>query len=87
MLILGRELGQSILIGDDITVTILSSRGTQVRIGINAPKEVPVHREEVYARIKKEEAAAQTGRMSGAVANEANRPKSSTLSLPPHQRR
>ena len=80
MLILGRDVGQSILIGDDIVVTILASRGAQVRVGVSAPKEIPVHREEVYERIKKEEAAV-TGRMSGAVENEANRPKSSTLRL------
>lgn len=87
MLILGREVGQTILIGDDISVTILGARGAQVRVGINAPKEIPVHREEVYERIKREEQAAQTGRVSGAVENEANRPKSSTLKLPPTQRR
>lgn len=84
MLILGREIGQSILIGDDITVTILGARGMQVRIGINAPKEVPVHREEVYERIKREEQAA-----GGAIKRPLTdaKPNSSTLKLPPHQRR
>ncbi|MCY4052079.1 MAG: carbon storage regulator CsrA [Gammaproteobacteria bacterium] len=54
MLILTRRIGESVYIGDDIRLTILGVRGTQVRIGINAPKEVPVHREEIYHRIKNE---------------------------------
>ena len=55
MLILTRQAGQSIIINDDITVQILSVRGNIARIGITAPKEIPVHREEVYERIKAEE--------------------------------
>lgn len=51
MLILTRKVGESIIIGDDITVTILGVSGKQVRIGIDAPKEVPVHRDEVSKRI------------------------------------
>ncbi len=54
MLILTRRNGESINIGDDITVRILSVSGNQVRIGIEAPQEVPVHRDEVYARIQNE---------------------------------
>ncbi|MXZ81551.1 MAG: carbon storage regulator CsrA [Gammaproteobacteria bacterium] len=54
MLILTRRIGESVYIGDDIRLTILGVRGTQVRIGINAPKDVPVHREEIYHRIKYE---------------------------------
>ncbi len=54
MLILTRRIGESVYIGDDIRLTILGVRGTQVRIGINAPKDVPVHREEIYHRIKNE---------------------------------
>ena len=52
MLILTRHLGESVMIGDEVTVTILGVRGSQVRVGINAPKHVAVHREEVYERIK-----------------------------------
>ena len=54
MLILTRKVGESINIGDDITITILGVSGQQVRIGINAPKNVAVHREEIYERIKRE---------------------------------
>ncbi|MBP1125219.1 MULTISPECIES: carbon storage regulator CsrA [Pseudomonas] len=52
MLILTRKVGESINIGDDITITILGVSGQQVRIGINAPKDVAVHREEIYKRIQ-----------------------------------
>ena len=54
MLILTRRPGETICIGDDIEVTILSQRGDQYRVGIMAPKEVPVHRQEVYQRIREE---------------------------------
>ena len=54
MLILTRRIGESVYIGDEVRMTVLGVRGTQVRIGINAPKEVPVHREEIYYRIKHE---------------------------------
>ncbi len=54
MLILTRRVGESVYIGDDVRLTVLGVRGTQVRIGINAPKEVPVHREEIYHRIRNE---------------------------------
>ncbi len=53
MLILTRKSGESLLIGDNVEVTVLSIRGTQVKLGINAPKEVSVHREEVYKQINK----------------------------------
>jgi carbon storage regulator len=55
MLILTRRAGESLMIGDEVTVTILGVKGQQVRIGINAPKDVAVHREEIFERIKEEE--------------------------------
>jgi carbon storage regulator len=54
MLILTRRIGETLMIGRDVTVTVLAVKGNQVRIGVNAPKEVAVHREEVYERIKHE---------------------------------
>ncbi len=52
MLILTRRVGESLMVGDDITITVLGVKGNQVRIGVNAPKDVAVHREEIYNRIK-----------------------------------
>jgi len=56
MLILTRRTGETLNIGDDVEVTILAVKGNQVRLGINAPRDIPVHRAEIYARIKKERA-------------------------------
>ena len=61
MLILTRRVGETIMIGEEITITILGAKVNQVRIGVNAPKEVAVHREEIYERIKREEQAAGDG--------------------------
>jgi carbon storage regulator len=59
MLILTRRTGETVMIGNDVTLTVLGVKGNQVRIGINAPKSVPVHREEIYERIKREQAGGE----------------------------
>ncbi len=55
MLILTRRVGETLMIGNDVTVTVLGVKGNQVRIGVNAPKDVAVHREEIFERIKRED--------------------------------
>ncbi len=55
MLILTRRVGETLMVGDDVTVTVLGVKGNQVRIGVNAPKDIAVHREEIYERIKREQ--------------------------------
>lgn len=61
MLILTRRINETLNIGDDVQVTVLGIKGNQVRIGINAPRDVPVHREEIYQRIKREERMNEQG--------------------------
>jgi carbon storage regulator len=65
MLILTRRVGETLMIGDDVTVTVLGVKGNQVRIGVNAPKDVAVHREEIYERIRKENDMGETKVDSG----------------------
>lgn len=65
MLILTRRAGESVMVGSDITITVLGVKGNQVRIGINAPKDVAVHREEIYERIQSEKSAEKSTEESG----------------------
>jgi carbon storage regulator len=62
MLILTRRVGETLMVGDDVTVTVLGVKGNQVRIGVNAPKNVAVHREEIYDRIRKENEAGDSSK-------------------------
>ncbi len=61
MLILTRRVGETLMIGDQVTVTVLGVKGNQVRLGVNAPKEVAVHREEIYRRIQHEKTGDDAG--------------------------
>lgn len=75
MLILTRRVGETVMIGNDVTITVLGVKGNQVRVGINAPKNLPVHREEIYERIKKEIAAAEGGKVEEPNGNIAHAPE------------
>ena len=61
MLILTRRVGETLMIGDDVTVTVLGVKGNQVRIGVNAPRDVAVHREEIFERIRQEKTHEEEG--------------------------
>ena len=67
MLILTRRVGETVMIGNDVTVTVLGVKGNQVRIGVNAPRDVAVHREEIFERIKREEQGGPTSARPAAV--------------------
>lgn len=70
MLVLSRQRDESIIIGDNIVITVVDIRGDKVRLGIDAPKEVPVHRQEVYEAIQRERGQAQSGHpVSGETAS------------------
>lgn len=71
MLILTRRLNETVMIGDEVTVTVLGVKGGQVRLGISAPKETAVHREEVYDRIKQEQMGLRRGSVYTAKPKEA----------------
>ena len=75
MLILTRRVGETVMIGDEVTITVLGVKGNQVRVGINAPKHVAVHREEIYERIKREQQGA--GSDSGNAADSDKAPDKS----------
>lgn len=61
MLILTRRIGESLILGDDVVINVLGVKGNQIRIGIDAPKNVAVHREEIYDRIQAEKEQSNTG--------------------------
>ncbi len=72
MLVLSRQRDESIMIGDDVEITIVDVRGDKVRLGINAPKHIPVHRREIYDAIQKEKAE----KAAGGEASSTDRPSS-----------
>jgi carbon storage regulator len=59
MLILTRRIGETLMVGDEVTITVLGVKGNQVRLGVNAPRDVAVHREEIYQRIQDEKGVGQ----------------------------
>lgn len=86
MLILTRKKGQSIVIADDIVVTVIESSGDQVRIGVKAPRHITVHREEVYSQISKENEAARAGDVSDLVSTDAAGRRPAALPTRPPRR-
>lgn len=84
MLVLSRQRDETIIIGDDIEITVVDIRGEKVRIGINAPAHVPVHRKEVYEAMKREnEAARQRGEQANHIESLANRKSRPENGTPP----
>ena len=75
MLILTRRVGETLMVGDNVTVTVLGVKGNQVRIGVNAPKDVPVHREEIYQRIQREKSGENGGAEEGSTATSTDEDK------------
>ena len=86
MLILTRRVGETVVIGNDVTVTVLGVKGNQVRLGVNAPREVAVHREEIFERIKREQAEEKSPRHRKSTARcISSRPSSRAASRPSRQ--
>ena len=79
MLILTRRVGETIVIGDDVIITVLGIKGNQVRIGINAPKDVSVHREEIYQRIQQEKNTTTPVTAVAAPTSEESAPVTTTI--------
>ncbi len=82
MLILTRRISESVIIGDEVKVTVLGVKGNQVRLGIDAPKTVSVHREEIYQRIQQEK---EGGGAPGASAEEGNFSEEGNYNRPPEE--
>ena len=84
MLVLTRRRGESIMIGSDVSVTILDVRGDQVRVGIDAPRSIKVHREEVYQQVAAANQAASSADATRRLLNQRLRPASgATRRTPP----
>lgn len=75
MLILTRRVGETLMVGDDVSITVLGVKGNQVRIGVNAPREIAVHREEIYNRIQQEKEGGQPAEASAEIPAEESAPE------------